>query len=161
MTKIIKMSDKLPPVGKEVWCWLEQDSRWVIDELREQSPSDGGGFEFINGYIKNYTYWADGLPFIIPGSATDNAVAYKMYEQWTVERLEAGKALSDALDDLEAAEENLRNERAANIALQKHYTKLRKLAVAVVPDNEPPTAAAVAALRAHLTDTADVIGGAF
>ena len=52
-----KLSKKLPPIGKRVLVWLVEHQEWEIDKLRQKSPSDGEGVEFIGWYTHNISHW--------------------------------------------------------------------------------------------------------
>lgn len=53
----IPMTERLPDIGTPVCCWFDERKIWVIDELYNKSPSDGGGVQFVVNYIHNYTHW--------------------------------------------------------------------------------------------------------
>jgi len=62
----VAVEDRLPEVGQEVFVRLSDNvsvhlinskCRIEVDEVRELSPSDGGGLSFIRYYNHNITHW--------------------------------------------------------------------------------------------------------
>ena len=56
----VSVKDRLPPENTKVLIWLNKntiDGPIDFDMIQRESPSDGGGLQFVTYYMHNVTHW--------------------------------------------------------------------------------------------------------